>query len=95
MNKLLKEYEDEVLVRMFDKGLIGMDYTSTEMIVSKIKWHDIANKYRVKKSFQSVIRELASKLVITDHGKSGKVASLTKLGVDYVHGLKKEAEVPK
>ena len=89
---MLKDYEDEVLIRMFDKGIIGMDYTSVERIASKIKWSDITSEYRVKKSFQSVIRELVSKLVITDHGKSGKVASLTKLGVDYVHGLKKTRE---
>ena len=86
---MLKEYEEEVIIRMFDKGILGMDYTSVERIASKIKWVDISNKYRVKKSFQSVIRELVSKLIVTDHGKSGKVASLTKLGVDYVHELKK------
>ena len=85
----MKDYEHEVLVRMFDKGIIGMDYTSVEKIASKIKWPDIAVKYRVKKSFQSVIRELLSKMVVMDHGKSGRVASLTKLGVDYVHELKK------
>lgn len=91
---MLKDYEDEILIRMFDKGLIGMDYTSIERIASKIKWSDITSKYRVKKSFQSVIRELVSKLAITDHGKSGKVASLTKLGVDYVHGLKNTRKPP-
>lgn len=89
---MLKDYEDEVLIRMFDKGIIGMDYTSVERIASKIKWSDIASKYRVKKSFQSIIRELLSKLVVTDHGKSCRVASLTKLGVDYVHELKKSQE---
>lgn len=87
---MLKDYEEDILTRMFDKGAIGMDYTSVERIASKIKWTDIASKYRVKKSFQSVIREMISKLVVTDHGKSGKVASLTKLGVDYVHELKRE-----
>ncbi len=89
---MLKDYEDEILIRTFDKGIIGMDYTSVERIASKIKWSDIASKYRVKKSFQSVVRELVGKLVITDHGKSGKVASLTKLGVDYVHEIKKTRE---
>lgn len=89
---MLKDYEEEVLIRMFDKGVIGMDYTSTERIASKIKWVELAGKYRVKKSFQSVIRELVNKLVVTDHGKSGRVVSLTKLGVDYVYELKKEKE---
>lgn len=90
---MLKDYEDEVLIRMFDKGIIGMDYTSVERVASKIKWSDIASKYRTKKTFQSVIRELVSKLLVTDHGKSGKVASLTKLGVVYVHELKKMREI--
>lgn len=89
---MLKDYEDEILIRMFDKGLIGMDYTSIERVASKIKWSDIASRYKVKKSFQSVIRELLSKLLVTDHGKSGRVASLTKLGVGYVHELKKTRE---
>ena len=89
---MLKYYEDEILIRMFDRGVIGMDYTSVERVASKIKWSDIASKYRVKKSFQSVIRELVSKLLVTDHGKSGRVVSLTKLGVDYVHELKKARE---
>ncbi len=86
---MIADYEDEVLIRIFDKGIVGMDYTSVERIASKVKWSDIAKKYRVKKSFQSIIRELVSKMVVTDHGKSGRVASLTKLGVDYVHELKK------
>ncbi|MBI2547154.1 MAG: hypothetical protein HYW23_01770 [Candidatus Aenigmarchaeota archaeon] len=89
---MLKDYENEILIRMFDKGVIGMDYTSVERIASKIKWSDIAVKYRVKKSFQSIIRDLASKLLVSDHGKSGRVASVTKLGVDYVHELKKTRE---
>jgi len=85
---MLKPYEEEILVRMLEKEIIGMNYTSTERVASKIKWIEIANKFRVKKSFQSVIREMINKELITDHGKSGKVASLTKAGVDLAFYLK-------
>lgn len=80
---MIKPYEEEVIFRMFDKGIIGMDYTSVEKIASKIKWSDIASQFRIKKSFQSVIRELENKELVTDHGKSGRVASLTSDGVRY------------
>lgn len=85
---MLKDYEGEILIKMLEKEIMGMNYTSTERVASKIKWNDIANKFKIKKSFQSVIRELINKRLITDHGKSGKVASLTKTGVDLAFYLK-------
>ena len=85
---MLKPYEEEILVRMLEKEIIGMNYTSTEKVASKIKWFEIVNKFRVKKSFQAVIRELINKQLITDHGKSSRVASLTKVGVDLAFYLK-------
>lgn len=88
MNKLLEKYEDEILVRMFQKELIGIRYTSIERVASKIKWQEIASEYRIKRSFQSVMRRLINLQLVTDHGKSGKVASLTIAGVEYVKGLK-------
>lgn len=85
---MFKPYEEEILIRMLEKEIIGMNYTSTEKVASKIRWKQIANKFRVKKSFQSIIRKLINKQVITDHGKSGRIASLTKGGVDYAFFLK-------
>jgi predicted transcriptional regulator len=85
---MLKDYEGEILIRMLEKEIIGMNYTSAERVASKIKWSDIANRFRVKKSFQSVIRELMSKQLVTDHGKSGRVVSLTKVGIDLAVYLK-------
>ena len=87
MNYLLEQHEEEILVRMFEKELIGMKYTSIERVASKIRWQEIAGKYRVKQSFQSAIRRLMNLQLVTDHGKSGKVASLTIAGVEYVKGL--------
>ena len=88
MSENMESYEDEVLIRMFDKDIIGMNYKSVERVATKIKWNEIANKFRVKKSFQSVIRELVNMGLVTDHGKSGRVASLTQLGVAYVKNKK-------
>ena len=87
MNNLLEKYEDEILLKMFQKEIIGMNYTSIERVASKIKWQEIANKFNIKKGFQSVIRKLINLQLVTDHGKSGKVASLTIAGVEYVKGI--------
>jgi|YelNatPaOPRAMG01_1025707.scaffolds.fasta_scaffold52152_3 hypothetical protein len=85
---MLKPYEEEILIKMLEKEIIGMNYTSIEKIASKIKWNDIANRFKVKKSFPSIIKGLISKQLVTDHGKSGRVASLTKAGVDLAYYLK-------
>lgn len=85
---MLRPYEEEILIKMLEKEIIGMNYTSIEKVASKIKWNDISNRFKVKKSFSSVIRELINKQLLTDHGKSGRVASLTKSGVDLAFYLK-------
>jgi len=45
----------------------------------------------VNKSFDNVIRHLANKGYVDFHGKSGDVASLSRLGVSYVWQKKKES----
>jgi hypothetical protein len=84
---MLKDYEEEILRRLFDCGIIGeRGYCSIQKAASAIKWRDIAQKHRVKKSFPNVLWHLRSKGYIDSHGKGGDVISLTKLGVDYVLG---------
>lgn len=83
---VLEAYEEKVLSSMYDKRIIGMGYTSIQKIASMISWSGIAQKYEVKKSFERVIRHLASRGYIDLHGKSGNVASLSRLGVAYVVG---------
>ena len=83
---VLEAYEEEVLFSMYDNQIIRMNYTSVQKVASKIRWHEIASKHRIRKSFQSVVRHLHSKGYIDDNGKSGNVASLSQLGVDYVVG---------
>ena len=75
---------------MYDHQIIQNDYKPLEKIESKIKWRDIASKYRIKKSFGKVRRHLQNKGYISDHGKSGAVYSLTSLGVIYAVGKSKE-----
>lgn len=58
-----------------------------QKVCSKIGWSSIQIKYKIKTSFKRVLRRLKSKGYIEDHGKSCAVASLSKLGVDYVRGL--------
>jgi len=82
----LEAYEEEVLFAMYDQRLIRQDYKSIERVCSMIKWTSIARKYNVRKTCQKVLRHLATKGYVDLHGKAGNVASLTKLGVDYVLG---------
>ena len=85
----LEEHEEEVLFAMYDNGLIRTSYKSIERVCSIIKWFEIARKYKVKKSCKNLLRHLKSKGYVDFHGKAGNVASLTKLGVDYVIGKRK------
>lgn len=82
----LKPHEEEILFGMYDQQLIGNSYTSIQKVCSMIKWTKIAKKYQIKKSCKKVLRRLASKGYIDFHGKSGNVASLSRLGVLYVLG---------
>jgi len=66
----------------FDEGSNAVAVVGKE--ASKIKW----KRFKVKKSFPSIIKGLISKQPVTDHGKSGRVASLTKAGVDLAYYLK-------
>lgn len=75
---------------MYDHQIIRYDYLPVEKIASKIKWRDIADKHRIKKSFGKVMRHLAGKGYVSDQGKSGAVYSLTDLGVLYAIGKSRE-----
>ena len=86
---MLKDYEEETLFRLFDNGIIGeKGYCSVQKAASIIKWRDISQKYRVKKSFLNVLWNLRSKGYVDFHGKGGDVVSLSRLGVAYVLGRK-------
>ena len=82
----MQDYEEEILVQLYDNGIIAMRYCAIQKAASIIKWQDIAKKYNVKKGFSNVLRKLASKGYIDFHGKSGDVVSLSRLGVSYVKG---------
>ena len=83
---MLKDYEEEILLRLYDNGLIAMRYCAVQKAADIIKWQDMAKKYDVKKSFPSVLQKLWSKGYVDLHGKSGDVVSLSRLGVFYVKG---------
>ena len=86
---MLKDYEEVVLFSLFDNGIIGeKGYCSIQKAASIIKWRDIAQKYRVKKSFPNILWNLRKKGYVDFHGKSGDVVSLSRLGVAYVLGRK-------
>ena len=65
-----------------------MKYKAVQKIKRMIGWREIAQKYNVKPSFNKVIRHLMNKGYVDLHGKSGDVASLSKLGVEYVLGTR-------
>lgn len=79
-------YEEEILFAMYDQHLIRNNYKSIQKVCSMIKWIKIAKKHSIKKACKNVLRGLASKGYIDLHGKSGKVASLSRFGILYVLG---------
>jgi len=83
----LKDYEIEVLKRMYDNDLIEYNYKPIEQVASIINWREIASTYGVKKKFKGIIKHLITKKYIDDHSKSGAAASLTKKAVLFVEGL--------
>jgi hypothetical protein len=86
---VLKDYEEAVLLSLYDKGIIGeKGYCSIQRAAAIIKWRDIAKTYAVKKSFLNVLCHLRSKGYVDFHGKSGDVVSLSRFGVAYVLGRK-------
>jgi len=87
----LEPYEEEILVKMYDKGLIRYQYTSIETVARIIGWEEIANNYRVKKGLKKILKRLINKGYVDDHGKSGNVASLTAEGMAYVIGKRKDS----
>lgn len=80
----MEPYEVEVLMRMFDRGLIGNSYKPIEKVRVRIDWDHVCRLYRVKPAFAKVARHLIQKGYLSDHGKSGAVLSLTALGVAFV-----------
>lgn len=86
----MEPYEDEVIVAMHDHQIIRYDYLAVKKVASKIKWPEIAVRYKIKKSFGKVMRHLANKGYVSDQGKSGAVYSLTDLGVFYAIAKSKE-----
>jgi hypothetical protein len=80
----LERYEEEILRRMYDEEIIGMKYKPVEKVRSKINWIQIAQDYKIKKKFSSIMKRLETKDYVDSHGKSGDVYSLSYLGVAYV-----------
>ena len=73
--------ELEILVRMYDEGIILTDYLPVETTASKIRWTQLSASFKVKKGFKGVLKHLKSRGLVTDQGKSLEVVSLTKYGV--------------
>ncbi|MEP0826693.1 MAG: hypothetical protein HRF40_14545 [Nitrososphaera sp.] len=82
----MADYEEEILMRMYDEGIIGMDYRPIQIVRAKINWLELSQRYGLKKGFHSIMRRLENKGYVSSHGKSGDVCSLTQVGVLYVLG---------
>ncbi len=55
---LLKDYEEQILRRMFDENIIMNKYKPAEMVRSKIRWSEIRVKYNVRKKFENIMRRM-------------------------------------
>ena len=90
----LDNCEEVTILRMYNEGVVFMDYKSTNIVRSKIRWDDLTDKYACKKKFTRVLDRLRNAGLVDYHGKSGDVASLTKDGVQYARALIKMKKYP-
>ena len=81
MESGLEPHEEEVLIRMLREGFIGGSYSSLERVARAIRWEEIARRCGIRAKFKSVAKRLVSRGLLTDHGKSMRVLSLTRDGV--------------
>lgn len=89
----IEEYEKEIIVRMYNHRIIGRKgYKTLQLVASIIKFHEIQRTYEVKKKFKDVAKSLIRKGLASDWGKSLKVLSLTRAGVDLARELLKETQ---
>ena len=84
---LLKDYEEQILRRMFDENIIMNKYKPTEMVRSKIRWSELRDRYHIRKKFETIMHRMETGGYVTSHGKSGQVYSLAEFGVYYVRTL--------
>ena len=72
-----------ILLRMYQKGLVGNKYRGIHMVRRSIGWSKIASHYREKK-FEAIARRLIKKGLLDDAGKSARVLSLSMMGQVHV-----------
>lgn len=78
------DYEMAILLRMYQKGLVGSKYRSMQDVRRSIGWVKIASHYREKKKFDAIARKLIKSGMLADAGKSAKVLSLSMVGLVHV-----------
>lgn len=76
----LKDIEVEVLVSMHKNGLVAGRYRDIHDVRRSIGWQKMASRHRERSKFDTLARKLVKKGILTDHGKSMKVLSLTPTG---------------
>ena len=79
-----EDVETAVLVRMYEKGLVGGEYRSRQMVERSIGWSRLASHYRARPRFTALAKRLVKSGLLDDHGKSMRVLSLTVEGAAHV-----------
>lgn len=72
--------ETAILLRMYQKGLVGNRYRSIQIVRRSIGWDRIASHYRERRRFEAIARKLVKKRLLDDAGKSARVLSLSMMG---------------
>ena len=73
-----------ILLRMYQKGLVGNKYRGIQIVRRSIGWDKMALHYREKRRFEAIARSLVKKRMLCDAGKSAKVLSLSMVGNVHV-----------
>jgi hypothetical protein len=83
----LEHYEEEIIAKMYNAGIIGNGYRPIQIISSKINWRDIAIRNGINRGLPRVMKRLANGGYVSSRGKSGDVYSLTEFGVYYAREI--------
>ena len=76
--------EMAILLRMYQRGLVGSRYRSTQTVRRGIGRGKMALHCREKRKFKAIARSLVKKRMLCDAGKSAKVLSLSMVGNVHV-----------
>ena len=80
----MEETHKIIILRMYNKKLIGGNCKSIQLIAKLVNWDDLRKEYGIKQGFKSYMRPLFGKFI---ENRGDEVLSLNKNGFKLALGL--------